>query len=69
MRIKVTEEGVLIPKQLLEGVDEVDVRQEENAILVVPLTADDPIFELGTDPITIDVDDASVNHDRYLYQL
>ncbi len=27
----------------------------------------DPILALGTDPITIDVDDASDNHDLYLY--
>lgn len=27
----------------------------------------DPIFQLGTDPIAIDVTDASANHDRYLY--
>jgi hypothetical protein len=67
MRTKVTEHGVLIPKMLLEGIDEVEIRKEQNVIVVVPVTADDPILGLGKQPITLDVDDASVNHDRYLY--
>jgi hypothetical protein len=67
MRMKVTEHGVLIPKILLEGIDEVEIRKEQNVIVVVPVTADDPILGLGKQPITLDVDDASVNHDRYLY--
>jgi hypothetical protein len=67
MRTKVTEHGVLIPKLLLEGVDEVEIRKEQNVIVVVPVTADDPILGLGKQPITLDVDDASINHDRYLY--
>ena len=67
MRTKVTEHGVLIPKLLLEGIDEVEIRKEQNVIVVVPVTANDPMLELGKQPITLDVDDASVNHDRYLY--
>jgi hypothetical protein len=67
MRTKVTEHGVLIPKMLLEGVDEVDIRKERNVIIVMPVMADDPILDLGRQPVIIDVDDASANHDRYLY--
>lgn len=32
----------------------------------VPLT-DDPIFKVGSKPIEGDVDDASENHNRYIY--
>jgi hypothetical protein len=67
MRTKVTEHGVLIPKNLLEGIDEVEIRKERNVIVVVPVMADDPILDLGRQPVTIDVDDASANHDHYLY--
>ncbi|MDQ3831914.1 MAG: hypothetical protein M3361_22010 [Candidatus Tectomicrobia bacterium] len=67
MRTKVTEHGVLIPKMLLEGIDEVEIRKERNVIIVVPVMADDPILDLGGQPITLDVEDASANHDRYLY--
>ena len=67
MRTKVTEEGVLIPKKLLEGIDEVDIRKEDGAILVVPVNGADPIFELGKHPLSADLRDASEKHDRYLY--
>jgi hypothetical protein len=67
MRTKVTEHGVLIPKAWFEGIDEVEIRREQNAIVVVPVMTEDPILELGRQPVTIGVDDASTNHDRYLY--
>jgi hypothetical protein len=67
IKTKVTSRGVFIPKWLLEGVDEVEIRKENGLILVVPLAADDPIMELGKHPIVVDVTDASEHHDRYLY--
>ena len=67
MRTKVTENGVLIPKVWLEGIDEVEIHKEQNMIIVVPVQADDPIVNLGKQPILLDVEDASLNHDRYLY--
>jgi hypothetical protein len=67
MRTKVTENGVLIPKGWLEGVDEVDIQKTQNMIIVVPVQAEDPILHLGKQPILLDVEDASLNHDRYLY--
>jgi hypothetical protein len=67
MRTKVTENGVLIPKVWLEGIDEVEIHKEQNLIIVVPVHVDDPILDLGKQPISLDVEDASLNHDRYLY--
>ncbi len=67
MRIKVTENGVLIPRMWLEGIDEVEIHKEQNMIIVMPVKADDPILDLGKQPIILDMDDASLNHDRYLY--
>ncbi len=66
MTTKVTEHGLLIPKDLLLGMDEVEIRQEHDTIIITPATATDPIFELGQHPVTADVDDASVKHDIYL---
>ena len=34
---KVTEQGVLIPLAFLEGVDEVEIRREDNVIVVSPV--------------------------------
>ena len=68
MRTEVTEQGLLIPKQLLEGVKEVEIRKEKNMILVIPLPSEDPILQLGKQPITDDATDASIHHDRYIYR-
>ena len=67
MRTEVTEQGVFIPRQMLEGVKEVEIRKEENMIVVVPLPVEDPILQFGKDPVEDKVADASVNHDEYLY--
>ncbi len=67
MKAKVTEEGVLIPKELLEGMDEVSIIKQDGMIIVVPARDEDPIFELGKHPVLADVTDASENLDRYLY--
>jgi hypothetical protein len=67
MRTKVTENGVNIAKAWLEGIDEVEIQKEESMIIVVPVQADDPIRALGMQPIILDVEDASLHHDRYLY--
>jgi hypothetical protein len=68
MRTEVTEEGLLIPKRLLEGIKEVEIRKENDLILIIPVPSEDPIFQLGQNPIPDDVTDASVNHDSYIYK-
>ncbi len=67
MKTRISEQGLLIPKQWFEGIDEVEVSRENNVIVIVPLGAEDPIRDLGKQPIAIDVNDASANHDRYIY--
>ena len=67
MRSKVTEHGVLIPKQLLQDVEEVDIRKEQDVSLVVPVASQDPVMDLGTEPIADGPRDASERHDDYLY--
>jgi hypothetical protein len=57
---------VLIPKDWLPGVEEVEVRRERGAIVVTPVPPADPILGLGRHPVVVDVTDASVNHDRNL---
>ncbi len=69
MKAKVTEQGLLIPKQFLEGVQEVEIRQQNNVLLIVPIKNNDPILQLGKEPILETVDDSSINHDRYIYGL
>ena len=67
MKAKVTEEGVRIPKEMLEGVEEVEILREEDLIVVLPSSADDPRTGLGQSPVDCGAPDASENHDSYLY--
>ena len=64
MRARVTKQGVLIPKELLEGVEEVDIQKRDGLIVVSPLAETDPIFDLGRDPIRLGIEDASTHHDE-----
>jgi len=66
MKTKVTEQGVIVPKKFLKGINEVEIRQDNGVILVVPVT-EDPIFALGSQPIADELAEASEHHDAYLY--
>jgi virulence-associated protein VagC len=67
MKAKVTKRGVVIPRELLEGIEEVDIRKENGVIIVAPVGEQDPIWGLGKNPVKSGPDDASENHDRYIY--
>ncbi len=67
MKVKVTEKGVLIPRKLLKGIKEVDIRRRNGVIVVVPVEEKDPIFNIGKNPAKLGITDASVNHDKYIY--
>ncbi len=69
MKAKVTEQGLLIPKQFLQGIQEVEIRQQNGVLLIVPIGKTDPILQLGSEPVVDTIDDASINHDHYLYGL
>jgi hypothetical protein len=66
MKTKVTEQGVLVPRKYFKGIEEVEIRKENDLVVVVPIT-DDPILQLGRHPVSDDVEDASKNHDQYIY--
>lgn len=67
MNAKVTKTGVTIPKNLLKGVTEVEIRKENSIVLVIPKAKEDPIYKLGTNPVICGVPDASENLDNHLY--
>ncbi len=67
MRVKVTDDGLVIPRELLEGVDEVEIRKEYGVVLVIPVGEQDPIWRLGKNPVIGGVTDASENLDKYIY--
>lgn len=67
MKAKVTKRGVLVPRKMLGNADEVEIRQENGHVVLIPLPVEDPILGLGTHPVNTEVPDASTAHDRYLY--
>ena len=67
MKAKVTKRGLVIPKEMLAGVDEVEIRKEDQRIVISPIVGD-PIFNLGKNPVECGISDASENHDSYIYR-
>lgn len=67
MKVAVTDKGLLIPKDLLIDVEEVEVKKENNLIIISPTKTADPIFGLGQHPVSCSIPDASENLDKYLY--
>ena len=51
MKVKVTKTGVVVPKEMLEGIEEVEVTKEGDRIIIFSATPTDPIFGLGTNPV------------------
>lgn len=66
MKARVTEQGVLIPRELLGDAEEVEITRDERVIVVIPSEIRDPILGLGEDPVICGVPDASEDHDKYL---
>ncbi len=65
-KARVTEQGVIIPEKFLRGIEDVEIRKENDLILVMPIN-NDPILALGSEPIDDELTDAAENHDYYLY--
>lgn len=67
MRTQVTENGITIPRGMLEGVEEVEISRRGKTVVVTPVTDDDPIYRIGRNPVKGGVSDASANLDKYIY--
>jgi hypothetical protein len=66
MKLKVTEAGVLIPKEFLGELEEVELIQEQGKITIAVVKSSPSIWQLGQNPVECDVTDLAVNHDAYL---
>ncbi len=69
MKAIVKKDGVLVPKEMLQGIKEVEIVKEGGRIILLPLpNANDPLFKLGTEPVKTDTTDGATQHDLYLYK-
>ncbi len=69
MKLKVTEQGVFIPKELLGDSQEVEVTKEDEKIIITLVRNRPSIWDLGKNPVKCDVNNAVINHDVYLETL
>jgi hypothetical protein len=67
MKLTATEQGLLIPKELLGGNEEFEIIQEQEKIIIISIKKISSIWDLGSNPVECDVKDGAINHDYYLY--
>jgi len=66
VKTKVTKRGFLMPKEMLAGAEEVEIRKEGHRIIISPIVQGDPILKLGKHPVKSGASDAAERHDSYL---
>lgn len=67
MKLTATEQGLLIPKELLGENQEFEIIQEEEKLIIISIKKTSSIWDLGSNPVECDVKDGAINHDYYLY--
>ena len=68
MKATVGNEGILIPKDMLEGAEEVDILKEHDRIVLIPNKLHtDPIFKMGKHPVDTGLTNGAERHDQHLY--
>ncbi|MGI0481903.1 AbrB/MazE/SpoVT family DNA-binding domain-containing protein [Geminocystis sp. CENA526] len=65
MKLKVTNQGVVIPKELLGESEEIEIIQQDDKLIIIKKKPS--IWDLGKNPVKCDVTDGAINHDKYLY--
>jgi len=67
MKLTVTEQGLLIPKEILGDNQEFEIIQEHGKIIITSIKRTSSIWDLGSNPVECDLEDGAIHHDRYLY--
>ncbi|NEP78399.1 MAG: hypothetical protein F6K17_29985 [Okeania sp. SIO3C4] len=67
MKLTATEQGLLIPKELLGESQEFEIIQENGKIMIASIEKTPSIWDLGKNPVECDVEDSAINRDLYLY--
>ena len=66
MKVKVTEQGLMIPKELLVGIQEFEIRKENHHIVLIPTDETDSIEQLGSNSMSQEKDATAPHPKRSL---
>jgi virulence-associated protein VagC len=67
MKLIATDQGLLIPKELLGENQEFEIMQEQEKLIIIRVGKSTSIWDLGNNPVECDVTDRALNHDCYIY--
>jgi virulence-associated protein VagC len=67
MKLIATDQGLLIPRELLGENQEFEIIQEQEKLIITRIRKSPSIWDLGKNPVECDVKDGAVNHDCYIY--
>jgi virulence-associated protein VagC len=67
MKLIATDQGLLIPKELLGENQEFEIMQEQEKLIIIRVGKSTSIWDLGSNPAECDVTDGALNHDCYIY--
>ncbi|MEB3342595.1 hypothetical protein [Okeania sp.] len=67
MKLTATEQGLLIPKELLGESQEFEIIQENGKIIITSIKKTLSIWDLGKNPVEFNVKDGVSDRNRYLY--
>lgn len=65
MKLTATEQGLLIPKELLGENQEFEIIQENGKIIIISIKKTPSIWDLGKNPVECDVEDGTIDRARY----
>ena len=54
MKLKVTQEGVVIPRELLGECSEIEITQQQNKLIITTVNKKPSICDLGKNPVECD---------------
>ncbi len=67
MKLTATEQGLLIPKEMLGNAQDFERVQEDEKIIITGIKKTSSIWNLGSNPVECDVTDGAANPEKYLY--
>lgn len=66
MILDITDKGAVIPKKLLAHYQQIEIKRRKNYLIIRPVI-NDSLNNFGKHPVELEINDDSINHDKYIY--